>query len=64
MLTASGAYSPGRLAAPTLIVVDQAKCTRQTIEVGQQIVVVEIRSAMQDYEGRSGADFSKIELCT
>jgi hypothetical protein len=52
----------GRLARPSLIVIDQAKYARQSIQFGQQTVVVEIGSAMQDNERPSVADFSDIEL--
>ena len=54
-----GSHPRGRLAAPSLIVIDQAKCARQAIQVWQQIVVVEIWPAVDDDEGTSVADFSE-----
>jgi hypothetical protein len=57
-----GKHAPGRLPTPSLIIIDQAKCARQSIKLRQQIVVVEIRSAVQDDKRGSVADFPKIEF--
>ncbi len=54
----------GGLAASSLVVVDQPKRTRQPIELGQQVVMVEVGSAVQNDEGSTGADFPEKELRT
>ena len=44
-----------------LVVVDEAECIRQSIQVGQEIAMVEIRPAVEDDDGLPLPDFSRIE---
>ena len=59
-----GRDARGRLATPTLIVIDQAECPCKPIQVRQEIVVIEIGSAVENDEGTSIADFPEIEFRT
>ena len=59
-----GRDARGRLATATLIVIDQAEFARKPVQVRQEIVVIEVGSAVENDEGRSIADFAEIELRT
>jgi hypothetical protein len=50
-----------RLPATTLIVIDDSGLFGQAIELGQQIVVVEVRTAAQHDNGRALADVSEMQ---
>ena len=50
-----------RTPAPALIVVDEAECIGQSIQVGQEIAVVEIRASVKDDDWRSLTDLSGVE---
>ncbi len=53
---------PRRLAAPALIIVDEAERSGQAVHVGEQIVVVEIGSAVEEYDRPLLTDVAVIQL--
>ena len=46
-----------------LVVVDEPECICQSIQIGQEIPMIEIRTAVEDDERLSPPDFSRIERC-
>jgi hypothetical protein len=55
--------APG-LAPASLIVVYEAEGLGQAIHLGKQIVMVEVRSSVEDHERLSSADFAIIQSST
>src|SRR6185312_7171651 len=56
-----GLHMRGGVPAPALVVVDQPKCILQAIEFGKQIVMIEIRSAVEHDDGSSLTDGSNVK---
>src|SRR5262245_4149811 len=53
----------GGLSAASLIVVDQTISIGEPIEIGHEIAMIEIRSAVQNDDRGSLADLARIQLC-
>ena len=50
-------------ATPPLVVLDEAEGVRQSIQIGQEVAVIEIRAAVEDDDGLPLADIPTIERC-